>query len=151
MRGSSIIQKRCNSLCRTSKRRFESFGWRSYDVDGKGYHGIVGALRCFKYEPRDGRPTAIISNTRKGWGGFSSFLSGHKVELPDELVAQELELQNERRKERVQQLLAFLSRLEGEEEGDRKRQLLLKAAEQMNLSINVDEARVLSKAVQQLT
>ena len=129
------------------KERFESFGWRSYDVDGKGYHGIVEALRCFKYEPRDGRPTAIISNTRKGWGGFSSFLSGHKVELPDELVAQELELQNERRKERVQQLLAFLSRLEGEEEGDRKRQLLLKAAEQMNLSINVDEARVLSKAV----
>ena len=63
------------------KERFESFGWRSFDVDGKGYQGIVEALRCFKYDPRDGRPTVIVSNTRKGWGGFSSFLAGHKVEL----------------------------------------------------------------------
>ena len=130
-----------------TKERFESFGWRAFDVDGKGYQGIVEALRCFKYDPRDGRPTVIVSNTRKGWGAFSSFLAGHKVELSDDLVSQELELQNSRRKERVQQLLAYLHQFDGQEDGSRKRQLLLTAAELMNLKINFDNASVLSRIV----
>ena len=130
-----------------TKERFESFGWRSFDVDGKGYQGIVEALRCFKYDPRDGRPTVIVSNTRKGWGAFSSFLAGHKVELPDDLVSQELELQNARRKERVQQFLAYLHQFEAQEDGSRKRQLLLTAAELMNLKIDFDDASVLARIV----
>jgi transketolase len=123
-------------------KRFESFGWRACSVDGMGYEGILEALRRFKYEVRDGRPTVIVSNTRKGWGGFSSFMVGHKVELPDELTAQELELQHGRREERVRRFLELLRSLEAQPEGKEVRERLLEQAEGMNLKMDLKGQQV---------
>jgi transketolase N-terminal domain/subunit/transketolase C-terminal domain/subunit len=123
-------------------RRFESFGWRAFNVDGKGYEGILEALRRFKADPRDGRPTVIVSATVKGWGAFSSFLCGHKVELPPEIVAQELELQHARREARVVQFLELLSKWEGTREGREACSHIREAAEGMNLRIDAEAGRV---------
>ena len=69
------------------------------------------------------------------------------MELPDDLTVQELELQNARRKERVQQLLTFLHHLEEQAEGNLKKQRLLEAAELMNLRIDFGGACVVSRTV----
>jgi transketolase len=128
-------------------KRFESFGWRACSVDGMGYEGILEALRRFKYEVRDGRPTLIVSNTRKGWGGFSSFMVGHKVELPDELTAQELELQKERRGQRVRRLLELLQNLDEQPQGEELKERLLEQAKRMNLAVDLKAQRVAAVAV----
>ncbi len=117
-------------------KRFASFGWRAFDVDGMGYEGILEALRHFKREPRDGRPTAIVCRTHKGWGALSSFMVGHKVELPEELTTQELGLQRARRAERVQQLVDFLQELEHHAQGNLLKEQLLKLAEGMCLKVD---------------
>jgi len=86
-------------------RRFEAFGWRVFNVDGTQYGLVMDALEAFKYGPRDGRPTVIICRTRKGHGGLSDFMVGHKVVIPDELTEQEITLQEERRAGRVFEFL----------------------------------------------
>jgi transketolase len=102
-------------------RWFESFGWNAVEVDATGYEGVVEALERFRQGPRTGRPTAIICNTKKGWGGFSSFMAGHKVELPEELAHREIELQRGRRQERERELASLVAGLkrEGQEEVER--------------------------------
>ena len=74
-------------------KKLASFGWRVYDIDGNQYGPIVEALRQFKYGPRDGRPTAIISHTSKGFGGFSSSWSATRWRSPTRSPTQELEAQ----------------------------------------------------------
>ncbi len=86
-------------------KRLAAFGWRVFDLDGSQYGPLIDALRQFKYGPRDGRPTAIISHTTKGWGGFSSFMVGHKVEVPDALTEQEIEAQKRLRAQRSAEFL----------------------------------------------
>jgi transketolase len=99
-------------------KRFESFGWTAVEVDATGYEGVVEALELFKHGTRRGRPTVIVCNTKKGWGGFSSFMMGHKVELPEELANHEIELQRCRRQERERELASLLVALkhDGQEE-----------------------------------
>ena len=46
-------------------KRFESFGWRVFNVDGTQYGPVLNALQTFKYSQRDGRPTVIICRARK--------------------------------------------------------------------------------------
>jgi transketolase len=102
-------------------KRFESFGWTAFEVDATGYDGVVEALELFKRGTRRGRPTVIVCNTKKGWGGFSSFMMGHKVELPEELARHEIGLQRDRRRERERELDSLLAALkpEGREELER--------------------------------
>jgi transketolase len=102
-------------------RRFESFGWNAFEVDATGYEGVVEALERFKHGTRGGRPTVIVCNTKKGWGGFSSFMAGHKVELPEELANREIGLQRVRRQERERELALLIAELrrEGQEELER--------------------------------
>ena len=103
---------------------FESFGWRVMSVDSSDYGAILQALREFKGSPRNGKPTAIICRTRKGFGGFSSSCVSHKGEISAELAAQEIGFQEHRRRlrvERYREILASLppeevARLAGEEE-----------------------------------
>jgi len=103
---------------------FESFGWRVMSVDSSDYGVVLQALREFKGSPRNGKPTAIICRTRKGFGGFSSFCVSHKGEISSELAAQEIGFQERRRRlrvERYQEILASLppeevAHLAGEEE-----------------------------------
>lgn len=47
----------------------DSFGWRVFDLDGTQYGPVLEALQVFRYGARDGRPTAIVCNARKGFGG----------------------------------------------------------------------------------
>jgi transketolase len=106
-------------------RRFESFGWNAVEVDATGYEGVVEALERFRYGTRNGRPTVIVCNTKKGWGGFSSFMAGHKVELPDELAHREIELQRGRRQEREQELSSIAAGLKPEGREELQRQALV--------------------------
>ena len=123
-------------------KRFAAFGWKAVEVDGTGYEGVVAALEEFKYGVREGGPTAIVCNTRKGWGGFSSFMVGHKVELPDELTEQELAFQRRRREAREKELLSFYSTLEPEERAELRR-----LAQGMHLEVNGRGEKVKPMAV----
>jgi transketolase len=118
-------------------KKFDAFGWRVFDVDGSQYAPIVDALTRFKWGLRDGRPTAIISHTRKGYGGCSSFMVGHKVEVPDALTEQEIEAQRRLRVERVTGFLRFFNGLSEREDGERLRKELTALAARMNLEIVV--------------
>ena len=114
---------------------FRSFGWEVSVVDATGYDGVFAALETFRYGPRNGRPTAIICESIKGYGGFSEFLNRHKVTVPDALIAQELRLQALDRQARVEDLARHLESLEGTSEGERARDLLLDAARGMHLEV----------------
>ncbi len=120
-------------------RMLESFGWRVFDVDATQYAPVLSALEEFRYGRRDGRPTAVVCNTRKGHGGLSSFMVGHKVELSEALVRQELEAQRRRRAVRVER---FFELLEGAPQP--LRQALLERAAGLHLQFEAArrEARV---------
>jgi transketolase len=118
-------------------RRFESFGWNAFEVDATGYEGVVEALDRFTHGPRGGRPTVIVCNTKKGWGGFSSFMVGHKVELPEDLAAQEIGMQLSRRQERERELAALFAQLREEEKKE-----LTRLAKGMRLEVLPGSGRV---------
>jgi transketolase len=91
--------------------QIESFGWRVFNIDGTGYSPVVDALEAFVRLPRNGRPTAIVCNTRKGYGAFSFGLNKHKTNLSTEIYEQELALQTARREARAGEYRAFHQRL----------------------------------------
>ena len=113
---------------------FHSFGWNTYNVDATQYDGIFSALSNFRFGVRNGRPTAILCNSKKGFGAFSDFFNKHKVTVPAAMLAQELSLQQQRRSVRVKEFLAFLDELSGNPDGETTRELLLSEAERMHLS-----------------
>lgn len=129
------------------RQMFESFGWRVFDIDGTQYGPVLDALGVFRYGERDGRPTAIICNTRKGWGGFSSFMVGHKVELPDALTRQEMSLQQDRRRARA---ACFLQLLDATEAPEVRRRLLAQAAV-MRLEVDEGAGEIQPAAARVLT
>jgi transketolase len=112
---------------------FRSYGWNAFSVDATEYDGVVAALNQFRFGARNGRPTVIICNTRKGFGAFSDFFNKHKVTVPDALLAQELKLQKQRRAARVQEFVSFLDEISSSPEGETIRELLLSEAERMHL------------------
>jgi len=114
---------------------FRSYGWDTHDVDATQYEGVVAALEKFRYGPRNGKPTAIICNTTKGFGAFSDFLNKHKVTTSETLIVQELDLQAQRRSERVAEFLHDLVRLEASPDGKKIGGLLRDAAESMHLDV----------------
>jgi transketolase len=113
---------------------FASFDWNVHNVDGTTFDGVVAALQSFRYGVRNGRPTAIICNSKKGFGSFSDFLNKHKVTMPGPLVEQETELQRQQRGARVEEFIAFLDRLDGSSEGEVMREMLLREASRMHLA-----------------
>jgi transketolase len=114
---------------------FRSFGWEAHTVDATQYDGVMAALDTFRFGPRDGKPTAIICNSTKGFGGFSDFLNKHKVTMPDTLIAQEFELQSNQRQARIDEFNLYCDRLAGSAEGEAIRDLLLEAAQRMHLVV----------------
>lgn len=110
---------------------FQSFGWRTYDVDATKYDEVHAALHCFKNGQRDGRPTAIICHSSKGYGGFSSFFNRHKVAVPEDVLDEEVALQQKQRDERVTAFVEFC-----EENGQCDE--LLAAAERMRIHIDLE-------------
>ena len=118
-------------------KKFACFGWRVFNVDGTQYGPVLEALQTFKYRPRDGRPTAIICRTRKGFGGFSNFMVGHKIVLPDAMTDQEMALQKQRRAERAEEFIEFYNGLAEKEDGGAVRENLKAYAIRMNLEVIV--------------
>ncbi len=88
-------------------KQIESFGWRVLDIDGTSHSAVVDALDAFTKLPRDGRPTAIVCNTKKGFGSFSKGLNLHKITLTKDLYEQEMVLQTARREARVEEFLEY--------------------------------------------
>ncbi len=116
-------------------KRFASFGWKVFNVDATQYGPVLEALQIFKFSPRDGRPTVIICQTRKGYGGFSTYMSGHKVDIPDVLAEQEMALLKHMRVDRASEFLQFFNELDPEGEEGLIREHLLAIAREMNLEI----------------
>lgn len=117
------------------EKKCMSFGWRVFNVDGTQYGPILEALQTFKFCPRDGRPTLIICRTRKGYGGFSSFMVRHKVVIPDTLTEQEIALQEQRREDRIAEFLNFYNQLDFKGDGGTIRERLMITAKEMNLDV----------------
>ena len=113
---------------------FQSFGWKVHDVDATTYQDVVAALESFRYGTRDGRPTAIVCNSKKGFGAFADFMNRHKVSVPDTLFEQEMELQQQQRSARVAEFLSFLDGLDSSPEGELMRDMLLREAARMHLN-----------------
>ena len=128
-------------------KAFESFGWRVYDVDGTQYMPVYEALRRFKYGSRDGRPTVIISRTKKGFGGFSDAITGHKVTLSDEVVNLEIQLHEKERNQRIDDLKAYLHELLKYSCGNEVFGILCEYAKKMNLQLETDDSGFSSNAV----
>lgn len=117
---------------------FESFGWNVASVDSSDYGAVLQALREFKGNPRNGKPTAIICRTRKGFGGFSSFCVSHKGDISAELAAQEIGFQERRRQLRIERYREISgSDLRMDEAGSRVRK-----AEPRDKNIPYDPARL---------
>jgi len=123
--------------------QIESFGWRVFNIDGTSYSAVVDALEAFVRLPRDGRPTAIVCNTKKGYGAFSFGLNKHKTTLSTEIYEQELALQTARREARVEEYRAFHRRLVagGQEEIAEE---LRERAKTMNLAVEGAAKRILT-------
>jgi transketolase len=112
---------------------FRSFGWEACDVDSTQYDGVLAALERFRFGVRDGKPTVIICHATKGFGAFSDFFNKHKVTVSPELIAQELDLQQERRRLRVAEAHEYVNRLTTGREGAAIRELLVDVARRMHL------------------
>jgi transketolase N-terminal domain/subunit len=118
------------------ERVFESFGWQVHNVDATQYDGVVSALEHFRFDPRNGKPTVIICNATKGHGAFSEFFNRHKVAAPDALIAQEIALQSEQRRGRIEEFAKYFEELDGAAGGRDIQASLLAAARQMRLDIS---------------
>ena len=114
-------------------KRFESCGWRVFDVDATQYGPVIDALQTFKFAPRDGRPTAIICRTKKGYGVFSNLLSSHNLLVTDTIAEQEIALQEKRRANRVSEFIDFFNEIGRIRDGKTLQSELIRIAKEMNL------------------
>ncbi len=121
---------------------FEGFGWKAMLVDATKFDAVYDALAEFKFGQRDGRPTAIICQTTKGHGGFSSFMNKHKVAIDDALLDQENALQSSLRKRRETGFLEAFHQLSAKEQEG-----LISDAHAMNLNIGDSVERRLSSPI----
>jgi transketolase len=118
-----------------------AYGWNVFDVDATAYDGIFAALSSFRSQPRNGKPTAIICNSKKGYGAFSDFLNKHKVTVPDALYEQEILLQQRQREKRVDEFFQYLEWLEAAPGTQELRDLLFAEAARMHLSLSNRDGR----------
>jgi transketolase len=114
---------------------FEAFGWQVHSVDATQYDGVFAALEHFRFAPRNGKPTAIICNATKGYGSFSDFFNKHKVVASPAVVAQEIAMQLDQRRARVDEFLKYLEELDGSVGAEEVQDSLLDAAREMRLEI----------------
>ncbi len=119
-------------------KKFTAFSWRVFDVDATQYGPVLDALHTFKFSSRDGRPTLIICNTTKGYGGFSDFMIRHKVVIPDPLTEQEIAQQEHQRANRIAEFFEFLTELHAKGDDGTVREELLTIAKEMNLEVSID-------------
>lgn len=121
---------------------FRAYGWDACDVDATQYDGVIAALERFRLAERNGRPLAIVCNTTKGYGAFSDFFDKHKVTTPNDLIAQEIDLQSQRRRKRIAELGVFLAELNSDPGRLAIQHQLLEAARSMHLEIDADDGEI---------
>jgi len=119
---------------------FASFGWKVHNVDATTFSGVFAALADFRTGVRDGRPTAIICNSKKGFGAFSDFMNKHKVTVPPAMLQQEMELQQQQRAARVEEFKDLLEQFGADDKGAQLRSLLLDEARRMHLATDSGKA-----------
>jgi transketolase C-terminal domain/subunit len=117
---------------------FASFNWEVQRVDATDYAAMYAALERFRFGPRNGKPTAIVCHSTKGYGALSDTLNKHKVTVPDAIVEQELRLQTQQRQDRVRELNAFLRALDRSDDGAAIEGVVLDLARQMHLDVEDD-------------
>jgi transketolase len=115
---------------------FHSFDWVVHGVDATSYEGVFTALEQFRFGPRNGKPTAIVCHSTKGHGALSDFMNRHKVAVPDALINQELELQTELRRARIQDFVEFFRQLASDTQGETVRDSLREAGRRMHLRLS---------------
>ncbi len=119
---------------------FASFGWKVINVDATRYETVVEGLKEFKYGDRDGRPTLIVCNGKKGFGGISSFMGGHKVDFPDAIADQEIAMQEARRARRVKDLENLANSVASKEEQEEFRAYVGALGAGMNLDVSFSKS-----------
>ena len=124
-------------------KKIESFNWNVFEVDGTQYGPVLDALKTFKIGHRNGRPTAIICNTKKGFGGFSSSMSSHKATFSDAQVQQELELQIKQRKDRVSDFIRLYNDLIRPYNQQISIEDIVQFAAKLNLKVETDHGEIL--------
>jgi transketolase C-terminal domain/subunit len=88
-----------------------------------------------------------VCHSTKGHGAFSDFLNKHKVAVSDKLIEQELALQSDLRRNRVEELTSFYLSLERHPKGRQIQQTVLDAAKQMHLRTGRDSLGELTSEV----
>ena len=76
-------------------QKFESFGWRTLEIDGHDFNQVLPALETAR-AAKDGKPTCIVANTVKGKG--VSFMENNPewhgvAPKPDQVAAAVAELE----------------------------------------------------------
>jgi transketolase N-terminal domain/subunit len=123
-------------------KALESFGWDVAIVDATKYEPVIGALRVFKQRMRNGRPRAIICDSRKGQGGFSSFMVGHKVEFTDDFADQEIQQQEKLRAVRIEELGDIIKSTGNDREEKALRDHTTLWAKKMRLNFSMEKGAV---------
>jgi len=121
---------------------FESFGWRVIEVDATRHKAMHNALRRFKYEPRDGRPTVIICKSTKGFGGFSNFMNRHKTSISTELLDQECACHRTTREIGEKRFCKFFNEILADRDYAKVSRVLKRHAEQMGFELRWDNGEL---------
>ena len=119
-------------------RVLESFDWETLTVDATQYAPLLSSLDHVRDRVRDGRPIAIICETRKGFGGLSNTFNRHKIVLDEGILNTEIAQQEQRRTERVEELFRLLKSLKCCPGGDTTVAAIRDRARKMNLEISED-------------
>jgi transketolase len=77
--------------------RFETFGFNVLYADSSNIHELLACLEKFTTFPLSSKPTVIICESYKGFGGYSINASNHKHAPNDEECDSELEFLGRRR------------------------------------------------------
>lgn len=85
-------------------KRLSAFGFRVLEADCAKMESLLTCLEEFRQFPRDMRPTAIICNSFKGFGGYASSNGRHKSSFDDKEIEIECGLLARTRQMRVNNL-----------------------------------------------
>lgn len=100
---SDNTQKLALSMDRLSEQ-LEAFGFRVVAAESSDMASVLSCLREFRQFPRDSRPTAVICNSIKGFGGYGEATGKHKATFTDEEIGIERALLAHTRRRRIQEL-----------------------------------------------
>jgi len=84
--------------------RFEAFGFNVYNTDAGNISEFLSCLEAFNEYPKNSKPTVIICEGYKGFGGYSSNSYKHKATIPAEEIEMERKLLSRRRETLIKSL-----------------------------------------------